>query len=84
MRAFHKLVPKVKAEAGCLEYGPTVDAPTSIKAQIPVQQMAREKVWANLLKEHLPARSNEKNQCLILMSQATSRLSLGMAPNLHL
>ncbi len=25
---FHKLVPKVHAEAGCLEYGPTVDVPT--------------------------------------------------------
>lgn len=30
---FHKLVPLVLAEDGCLEYGPTVDAETPIKAQ---------------------------------------------------
>lgn len=30
---FHKLVPLVLAEAGCLEYGPTVDVTTDIPAQ---------------------------------------------------
>ncbi len=30
---FHKLVPTVRAEAGCLEYGPMVDAPTGIPGQ---------------------------------------------------
>lgn len=32
---FHRLVPKVKAEKGCLEYGPAVDAHTDIAAQAP-------------------------------------------------
>ena len=35
---FHKLVPKVKAEDGCIDYGPTVDAKTNIGAQIPLRE----------------------------------------------
>ncbi len=30
---FHKLVPEVRAELGCVEYGPTVDADTGIPTQ---------------------------------------------------
>ena len=30
---FHRIVPLVKAETGCLDYGPTVDVPTGIPAQ---------------------------------------------------
>lgn len=30
---FWKIVPAVRAEDGCLEYGPTVDAPTDIGSQ---------------------------------------------------
>jgi quinol monooxygenase YgiN len=32
---FHALMPAVHAEDGCIEYGPAVDAPTSIGAQAP-------------------------------------------------
>lgn len=32
---FHKLVPDVLAEAGCIDYGPAVDFATNIAAQIP-------------------------------------------------
>ncbi len=32
---FHKIVPAVLAEEGCLDYGPTVDLPTDIPAQGP-------------------------------------------------
>ncbi len=35
LAAFHALMPKVHAEDGCLDYGPTVDVRTSIGAQIP-------------------------------------------------
>ena len=35
---FNKNVPNVRAENGCLEYGPTVDARTDIKAQIPLRE----------------------------------------------
>ena len=34
---FHRLVPFVRAEAGCLEYGPTVDAVTTIAVQVPLR-----------------------------------------------
>lgn len=34
---FHKLVPLVHAEEGCLEYGPTVDVASGAAAQPPVR-----------------------------------------------
>lgn len=33
LEEFHKLVPLVRAEDGCIEYGPTVDEPTALKVQ---------------------------------------------------
>ena len=33
LNEFRALVPKVRAESGCLEYGPTVDATSGIAAQ---------------------------------------------------
>lgn len=59
LEEFHKLVPSVLAEAGCVEYGPTTDAVTEIKSQ----QVAGDDVaviierWENLdaLKAHLVA-----------------------------
>ena len=38
LAAFDKVVPKVLAEAGCLEYGPMVDVPTTIGAQVPPRE----------------------------------------------
>ena len=35
---FHKNMPNVRAEKGCIEYGPNVDAKTDIKAQIPLRE----------------------------------------------
>lgn len=35
---FNKNVPNVRAESGCVEYGPTVDAKTDVKAQIPLRE----------------------------------------------
>lgn len=35
LREFHALVPQVRAEKGCIEYGPTIDLTTSIAAQPP-------------------------------------------------
>ena len=56
---FRQLVPKVRAEQGCLEYGPTIDVAT----EIPAQEGARENVativekWENIeaLEKHLVA-----------------------------
>lgn len=35
---FHKNMPNVRAEKGCIEYGPTVDATTDIKAQMALRE----------------------------------------------
>lgn len=35
---FHRIVPPVRAEAGCIEYGPTIDVPTDFPAQIPLRE----------------------------------------------
>jgi quinol monooxygenase YgiN len=56
---FHKNMPNVRAEKGCLEYGPTVDLKTDIKAQIPLRENAVTIVekWESLqaLHAHLAA-----------------------------
>jgi quinol monooxygenase YgiN len=56
---FHKNVPNVKAEQGCIEYGPTVDLASGIKAQIPLRENAVTIVekWESLsaLQAHLVA-----------------------------
>lgn len=59
LKRVHQLVPKVKAEKGCLEYGPAIDVPSGIKAQIPVRDNVITMVekWADLkaLEAHLSA-----------------------------
>jgi quinol monooxygenase YgiN len=56
---FHRLVPQVRAEQGCLEYGPAVDLPTDLPAQGPVDGdvMIVLERWESLeaLKAHLVA-----------------------------
>lgn len=56
---FRRNVPNVLAEKGCIEYGPTVDAKTDIKAQIPLRENVVTIVekWENLeaLQAHLGA-----------------------------
>jgi quinol monooxygenase YgiN len=34
---FHRLVPLVRAEAGCLEYSPSVDVPSGLASQVPLR-----------------------------------------------
>jgi quinol monooxygenase YgiN len=59
LREFHRLVPLVHAEAGCLEYGPAVD----LSANLPAQPAVRPDVvvvvekWQDLdaLQAHLSA-----------------------------
>ena len=47
---FHKNMPKVRAEKGCIEYGPAVDVQSGLKAQIPLREHAVTIVekWENL------------------------------------
>jgi quinol monooxygenase YgiN len=56
---FHKIVAPVRSEAGCLEYGPTVDVATEFTAQAPVRDNVVTVVekWASLdaLRAHLQA-----------------------------
>jgi quinol monooxygenase YgiN len=57
LKEIHRLVPKVRAEAGCLEYGPTVDARTDIRAQAAPRENVVSIVerWESVeaLKDHL-------------------------------
>jgi quinol monooxygenase YgiN len=56
---FRKNVPLVKAETGCLEYGPAIDLQTDIAAQIPLRSDVVTVVekWESLvaLKAHVTA-----------------------------
>ena len=56
---FHKLMPKVHKEKGCIEYGPTVDLATEMKAQIPLREnvVTIMEKWESLkaLQAHLAA-----------------------------
>lgn len=56
---FRKLVPLVRAEAGCIEYGPTVDVASGLAAQQPLREdvMTVVEKWADLkaLTAHLAA-----------------------------
>jgi quinol monooxygenase YgiN len=59
LAAFRQLVPLVRAETGCIEYGPAVDVSTSIDRQLAVREdvvTVLEK-WASLpaLADHLAA-----------------------------
>lgn len=56
---FHRIVPLVRQEQGCLEYGPTVDVATGIAAQQPVRNHTVTVIekWASIeaLRAHLDA-----------------------------
>lgn len=54
---FHKLVPEVHAEDGCIEYGPTIDVDSGSDAQIPLRSNTVTVVekWESL--DHLAAHS---------------------------
>jgi quinol monooxygenase YgiN len=59
LQEFHRIVPLVKAEEGCLVYEPTEDVETSIGAQIPMRENVVTVVeqWSSLeaLEAHLIA-----------------------------
>lgn len=59
LEEFSKIVPEVRAEAGCIEYGPTLDLQTDIEAQDPPRDNVVTIVekWESLehLKAHLVA-----------------------------
>ncbi len=59
LKQFHRVMPLVHAEKGCLEYGPAVDLPAGLARQIPEREdvvVVIEK-WASLddLKAHTQA-----------------------------
>jgi quinol monooxygenase YgiN len=59
LEEFRRIVPLVRAEQGCLEYGPAVDLATDIAAQAPLRDdvVVIVERWASLeaLKNHLSA-----------------------------
>jgi quinol monooxygenase YgiN len=56
---FHRIVPLVRAENGCFEYGPTIDVPTGIPVQVPLRDHVVTIIekWESLdaLRAHLQA-----------------------------
>jgi quinol monooxygenase YgiN len=63
LEEFHRLVPKVKAERGCLEYGPAVDTRTGLPSEAPHREdvVTIIEKWESLdaLKTHLAANMAE-------------------------
>jgi quinol monooxygenase YgiN len=59
LKRVRQLVPEVRAEKGCLEYGPAVDVPTGFKAQLPPREnvVVMMEKWEDLksLEAHLAA-----------------------------
>jgi quinol monooxygenase YgiN len=59
LEEFHRLVPLVRAEDGCIEYGPAVDVASGLATQSPPRDHVVTMVekWASLdaLKAHLAA-----------------------------
>jgi quinol monooxygenase YgiN len=59
IKEFHALVPSVKAEAGCIDYGPAIDVASGISAQGPLRDNVVTVVerWKDLgaLEAHLAA-----------------------------
>jgi quinol monooxygenase YgiN len=59
LRAFQEIVPKVRAEQGCIEYLPTVDVESGISAQGPIRHEVVTVIekWEDLqaLQQHLNA-----------------------------
>jgi quinol monooxygenase YgiN len=59
LEEFFRLVPRVRAEAGCIEYGPAVDVATDIAVQVPLREDVVTIIerWESLaaLKSHLAA-----------------------------
>ena len=59
LNEFHEIVPTVRAEEGCVEYGPAVDTDTEISAQSPLGEdtVCVIEKWESLtaLENHLAA-----------------------------
>jgi quinol monooxygenase YgiN len=59
LKEFHELMPKVRAEVGCIEYGPTADVETGLPVQVPFRENVITIIekWSDLpaLKAHLGA-----------------------------
>lgn len=59
LERFRAVVPKVRAEKGCLDYGPAADLPTSIDVQAPVRENVVTVIerWESVqaLEDHLAA-----------------------------
>ena len=57
--AFNELIPEVRKEPGCIEYGPTVDLETNIPSQGPMRENVITVIekWESIeaLEEHLVA-----------------------------
>ena len=61
LAATRQIVPKVRAEKGCIEYGPMIDAPSGMPAQGPIRPdvVTMVEKWESLaaLEAHLKRRT---------------------------
>jgi len=59
LKEFHRIMPMVHAEAGCVEYGPTVDVDSGVSVQGPLRENVAVIIekWESLaaLKAHMQA-----------------------------
>lgn len=66
LAAFHELVPLVRAEEGCIEYGPAIDVATQIEIQEPLQENMVTVIekWESIaaLQAHLQAKHMQENR----------------------
>ncbi len=66
LAAFHELVPLVRAEAGCIEYGPAIDVATPIEIQEPLRENCVTVIekWESIetLQAHLQAKHMQENR----------------------
>ncbi len=80
LEEFRKIVPAVRAEAGCIEYGPTVDVESGIDAQQPLRDNVVTVVekWESLdaLKAHLVAKHMQEYRPRVKEMVVSSKLQI--------
>lgn len=75
---FHKLVPLVRAEDGCIEYGPAVDVASGMAAQPPLRDNVVTVVekWADLPALHAHSKAPHMDDYRIRVKDYVKSVSL--------
>src|SRR5436305_1536202 len=75
---FHRIVPLVRAEDGCLDYGPAVDVASGIPAQIPLRAdvLTIVEKWASLDALHAHSQAPHMQEYRVRVKDLVKRLTL--------